>query len=220
VGCDGAHSIVQSALTNTRTSLVETAASLRSYYKNVKGIKQDCFEFYFIPNLNKGYFWIFPSTNGLANVGIGGIKDKKATRQFNLRKVFYYLINESPQFKNRFEDAELVGEEKGWSIPLDLFNSKLPISGSRILLCGDAAALADPITAEGIAPAMSSGRFAAWQIKKCFRKNDFSASIMKSYDKEIRKKYFKDYYFKSALIKLLNRFPGLIDLIFGVAGKS
>src|ERR1700741_4955771 len=34
VGCDGAHSLVQSALTNTRESLTETWPSLRGDYKN------------------------------------------------------------------------------------------------------------------------------------------------------------------------------------------
>ncbi len=213
VGCDGAHSIVQSVLTGTRETLIETYPGIRSYYKNVKDVEQDCLEIHFLPNIPKGYFWIFPSTNGLTNVGIAANKKMLAKHQINMRKEFHYLMNETSQFKERFAEAELVGEEKGWSIPIGYFDGKLPISGNRILLCGDAAGLVEPATGEGIAPAMSSGRFAAWQIKKCFKENNFSADFMKAYDKDIRKKYFKNYYFKTTITNLYYKMPFLMDWV-------
>jgi flavin-dependent dehydrogenase len=122
-------------------------------------------------------------------------------------------MNEAPQIKERFAEAELVGEEKGWSIPIGYFDGKLPISGNRILLCGDAAGLVEPATGEGIAPAMSSGRFAAWQIKRCFKENNFSADFMKAYDKDIRKKYFRNYYFKTTITNLYYKMPFLMDWV-------
>ena len=133
--------------------------------------------------------------------------------QINMRQEFHYLMNEAPQFKNRFAKAELVGEEKGWSIPIGYFDSKLPISGDRVLLCGDAAALVEPATGEGIGPAMSSGRYAAWQIKKCFKANNFSAEFMKGYDKDIRKKYYQNYFYKTAITNLYYKFPFLMDWV-------
>lgn len=211
IGCDGAHSIVQSALTHTRELLTETCPSLRGYYKNVKGVDQDCLEIHLLSRIPKGYFWIFPSTNGLTNVGIGADKDVVAKHKINMRNELQAIINEEPQFKKRFAEAELVGEIKGWTIPIGYFNSSLPISGNRILLCGDAAALVDPATGEGIGPAMSSGRYAAWQIKKCFKENDFSAKFMKAYDKDIRKKYARNYKMKSIITNLYYKFPFLMD---------
>lgn len=219
IGCDGAHSIVQSALTNTRELLTETCPSLRAYYKNVSGIEQDCLEIHLLSRIPKGYFWIFPSTNGLANVGIGADKDVVAKHKINMRKEFQAIMDEEPQFKNRFANAELIGEIKGWTIPIGYFNSKLPISGSRVLLCGDAAALVDPATGEGIGPAMSSGRYAAWQIKKCFKANDFSSNFMKAYDQQIRKKYFRNYKMKSIITDLYYKFPILMDWAVLITGK-
>jgi len=219
VGCDGAHSIVQSALTHTRELLTETCPSLRGYYKNVRGVEQDCLEIHLLSRIPKGYFWIFPSTNGLANVGIGADKDVVAKHKINMRSELQAIIKEEPQFKERFVDAELVGEIKGWTIPIGYFNSSLPISGNRILLCGDAAALVDPATGEGIGPAMSSGRYAAWQIKKCFKENNFSAKFMKAYDKDIRKKYFRNYKTKSMITDLYYKFPFLLDWGIYISSK-
>ncbi len=211
VGCDGAHSVVQSALTGTRELITETCPGLRAYYKNVKGIESDCLEIHLIKEIPKGYFWIFPSTNGLSNVGIGGDKDVLTKHKINMRLVFADLMKNAPQFKERFAEAELVGDIKGWTIPIGYFNSKLPISGNRILLCGDAAALVDPSTGEGIGPAMSSGRFAAKFIKTCFAKNDFSAEFMKGYDKQIRKKYHRNYFIKTTITSLYYKMPFLMD---------
>jgi geranylgeranyl reductase family protein len=215
IGCDGAHSIVQSALTGTRELITETCPGLRAYYKNVKGIESDCLEIHLLKEIPKGYFWIFPSTDGLVNVGIGGDKDVLTKHKINMRKVFNELMEDAPQFKDRFADAELVGDIKGWTIPIGYFNSKLPISGNRILLCGDAAALVDPATGEGIAPAMSSGRYAAWQIKRCFKENNFSSEFMKGYDKDIHKKYYRNYSRKTMITNLYYKMPFLMD--WGIA---
>jgi geranylgeranyl reductase family protein len=211
IGCDGAHSIVQSALTGTRELITETCPGIRAYYKNVKGIENDRLEIHLLKEIPKGYFWIFPSTDGLVNVGVGADKEVLTKHKINMRKVFNELITAAPQFKGRFADAERVGEIKGWTIPVGYFNSKLSISGNRVLLCGDAAALVDPATGEGIAPAMSSGRYAAWQIKKCFNENNFTAQFMKAYDKNIHKKYYLNYSRKTVITKLYYKMPFLMD---------
>lgn len=211
VGCDGAHSIVHSALTHTRELLTETCPSLRGYYKNVKDIEQDCLEIHLLSRIPKGYFWIFPSTDGLANFGIGADKDVVAKHKINMRKEFQSIMDEEPQFKERFANAKLIGEIKGWTIPIGYFSSKLSISGARVLLCGDAAALVDP--------AMSSGRYAAWQIKKCFKENNFSAEFMKGYDQEIYNKYARNYKMKSTITNLYYKFPFLMNWAVFIAGN-
>lgn len=211
VGCDGAHSVVQSALTGTRELITETCPGLRAYYKNVKGIERDCLEIHLIKEVPKGYFWIFPSINGLANVGIGGDKAILTKHKINMRSLFSNLMKTAPQFKERFAEAELVGDIKGWTIPIGYFNSQLPISGNRVLLCGDAAALVDPSTGEGIGPAMSSGRFAARQLRASFARNDFSAKFMKAYDRQIHKKYARNYFIKTTITGVYYKFPLLMD---------
>ena len=216
VGCDGAHSVVQSTLTGTRELMTETCPGLRAYYKNVKGVQTERLEIHLLKEIPKGYFWIFPSTDGLTNVGIGGDKDILTKHKINMRKVFHQIMLEAPQFKDRFSEAELVGEIKGWTIPIGYFNSTLQISGNRLILCGDAAALVDPATGEGIGPAMSSGRYAAWQIKKCFKQNNFSAEFMKTYNKDIHKKYYKSYSRRTLVTNLYYKMPFMMDWIIAL----
>jgi len=212
--------VVQSALTNTRELLTETCPGLRAYYKNVKGVEPDCLEIHLLTRIPKGYFWIFPSTDGMANVGIGADKDVLTKHKINLRKEFSTIMQEVPQFKDRFTEAELMGDIKGWTIPIGYFNGKLPASGNRILLCGDAAALVDPATGEGIGPAMSSGRYAAQHIKKCFAENNFSAEFMKGYDKQIHKKYSRNYFLKTTITGLYYKFPFLMDWVVYAFSKA
>ncbi len=211
VGCDGTHSVVQSWLTKTRESVVDVYPSMRAYYKNVKDVKSNQLEIHYHKNIPKGYFWIFPSTDGLVNVGIGASKNELVKHKINLRKVFFDMIQNQDGYAHRFADAELVGDLKGWSIPIGYFGSKLPITGNRVLLCGDAAALVDPATGEGISPAMSSGRFAAKQLKKCFAENKFSAEFMKGYEKQLHAKYFRSYFFRSLLAEAFTKFPILLE---------
>lgn len=211
IGCDGSHSIVQSALTHTRELITDTCPGLRAYYKQVKNVEPDCLEIHLLSQIPKGYFWIFPSTNGLANVGIGCDKEVLTKHKINLRASFNNIMQNMAPFKERFAEAELVGDIKGWTIPLGYFNSKLPVSGNRILLCGDAAALVDPSTGEGIGPAMSSGRYAAQFIKICFEENNFSAIFMKGYEKLIRKKYYRNYFLKTSITALYYKFPFLMN---------
>ncbi len=214
VGCDGAHSIVQSTITKTRKSKTDSFPSLRGYFKNVKDVDDDCIELHFLKQVPHGYFWIFPSTNGMANVGVGTNQKKGSENNINIKKVFFDLIKEAPQFKERFANAELVGDVKGWTIPTGYFNSSLSISDKRVLLCGDAAALVNPLTKEGIAPAMSSGRYAGKHIKDCFANNDFSAAFMKKYDKVIHKKYAKEYFKNQVAANFFYKTPFIADCCF------
>ena len=212
VGCDGAHSVVQTTLTKTRESMTEVCPSIRAYYRGVKGIDCDQLEINFLKTIPKGYFWIFPSTDGLVNVGIGASKETLTMHKINMRKSLHEILTQDPAYAERFAEAELVGEIRGWSIPIGYFNGKLPISGECLLLCGDAASLVDPATGEGIIPAMSSARYAARQIKKCFAENNFSSRFMKAYDKQIRTKYFRTYFNRSFIANLYYRIPFFLDM--------
>jgi len=70
------------------------------------------------------------------------------------------LIAEHPLFRERFAGAvELPESRRGWLLPLG--SKRRTIHGHGWLLVGDAAALIDPFSGEGIGNAMVSGRLAA-----------------------------------------------------------
>jgi len=106
-----------------------------------------------------------------------------------------------PELAQRFETAIALDEVKGFGLPLG--SQKCRISGSRFLLCGDAASLIDPITGEGIETAMESGQLAAEQIQHAFVTNDFTAPALKAYDRKVYQKMwgtFKKHYYTQQMV--------------------
>lgn len=107
------------------------------------------FDFGIIP---EGYGWVFPKKKHLS-IGIASMSNGKVDLK---NKLSDYLLNLGI-------DQNSKSEKHGFVIPMrnGSVNSTLE---NRIFFCGDAAALADPITAEGISNALLSGKLAAESI--------------------------------------------------------
>ncbi|PID56691.1 geranylgeranyl reductase [candidate division KSB3 bacterium] len=97
-----------------------------------------------------GYGWVFPKAETLT-IGLGGVMSRNASMKALFRDFLSQLLGDIPDVRIR-----------GHYLPFQRYR-KTP--GTRsILLTGDAAGLVDPLTGEGIAFAMQSGRFAAEAI--------------------------------------------------------
>ena len=79
-------------------------------------------------------------------------------------------------FKERFANAKLTGEIKGWTLPLGSKKRKAAFNGA--ILLGDAASLIDPFTGEGIGNALTSAKIAAPVIEKAFKEKNFQSILM------------------------------------------
>lgn len=189
IACDGASSIIRRTLTSYKLNPEQNWAALRAYFSGVTGFEQHRFEIYFSKKYPHGYFWVFPSFDGAVNVGVGTTTQTVSSNKLDLKKLLYDILEEHSDLKERFKNAQLIEDIKGWGIPCDFGDN--PISGQRFMLCGDAGSMADPATGEGIGPAMVSGRIAGFFASKCFEQNDFSAAFMKGYERDIEKKYGK-----------------------------
>jgi flavin-dependent dehydrogenase len=109
-----------------------------------------------------GYGWIFPGSEGGANVGLG-----IATRSD--RKAGGNAVRALPAFHDHLRALNLLDESPPPSSPRLGGWLKMGIVGTtpaagRVLLVGDAAGLVNPLQGEGIAQAMGSGRAAAEAI--------------------------------------------------------
>ena len=179
---DGAHSRFARQIGGIEMDPKHYMASVKAYYKGVTDFHADNYlEFYFHKDFLPGYFWIFPLPNGEANVGIAIVSEEVSKRKLNLKKCLQEVIED--KFKERFKNAELIGDIQGFGLPLG--SKKRKLSGDNYMLLGDAACLIDPLTGEGIANALVSGAVAAEQAAKCLEKNDFSAQILRGYDERI-----------------------------------
>ena len=104
-----------------------------------------------------GYGWVFPKEKSFT-VGVGGLKKYNP----KMKNILLDLLN------HRFSE-NLKFQIKANYLP---FGSYLSTPGFKnILLVGDAAGLVEPITGEGIAFAMESGKLAAESIIKAANYN-------------------------------------------------
>lgn len=218
VGADGANSVVARLAGTKKVHRKHHSAGLRVYYENVAGFHhKNHIELYFFRRILPGYLWVFPLGEGRANVGIGMLSSVVSAKKINLRKTLEELLSGHPLLGHRFADARPLETVKGHGLPLGTAKRKL--SGSHFLLAGDAAALIDPFTGEGIGNAIRSGRVAAAHISECFRELNFSASFNLAYDREIYRRMGKEFRLGYALQRLC-RMPWLFNLVVRKASTS
>jgi len=116
-----------------------------------------------------GYGWVFPKQRSFT-IGVGGIHRLNLDLRDRLDRYLRHKGLASKDFK-----------VKGQYIPFGDFR-KAP-GAKNVLLCGDAAGTADPITGEGIAYAMQSGAAAGLAIRNA--RSDIDGDVLSL--------YFQDY---------------------------
>ena len=141
--------------------------------------RNDFCHFYFGSDIAPGgYAWAFPKGENTANVGLGIKPDRK---------------QDPGRTALRFLD-EFVASRFPGAKPVSIFVGSVPVDGKRrdiscggLLVAGDAAHQADPLTGGGITNAMAAGRLAASTAVEATATGDFSASYLRSYDKRWRR---------------------------------
>lgn len=219
IGADGDKSIVRKQFLSDNTSPKTYAVGLRAYYEGVTNMHNDNFiELHFLPEMLPGYLWIFPLPHGQANVGVGILSEVIRDKKINLREQMLAAIKNNPQIAPRFTNAKLVDKIQGWGLPLAM--ERQPMSGDNFILCGDAAALVDPFSGEGIGNALYSGMLAAMAIKEALPNNDFSATFLKKNYDDVLYKRLGDELKISATLQRLCKYPWLFNFVVNKASKS
>jgi len=218
LSADGAYSDFAKHIGGLVTEPDHNCFGLRAYYKGVEGLdKENFIELHFLPEILPGYLWIFPMANGMANVGVGMRADKMQKRKINLKKQFEFLLENNPSIKQRFSNAEKVGDVKLWGLPLGSKQRK--ISGAGYMLLGDAAQLIDPFTGEGIGNALMCGMLAANQATVCLESGNYSEVFMQQYDNAVYGRLGSELTLSYKMQQLVN-FPWLFNLVVRKANSS
>lgn len=218
IGCDGAQSVVARQLLQKNVDHAHHCAAVRAYFRGVNLPRPDVMEIFLLKNYLPGYFWIFPLPDGLYNVGFGMLSADIVKKKIKLRTRFLQLIANEPSLNNYFSKATQVGKVEGFGLPLG--SKKIPISGDRFMLTGDAASLIDPVTGEGIGNAMLSAKIAASHAQSCFESQRFDATFLQQYDQKLYRKLWPELRNKSLIQKLLKDRSWLINFCINQAANN
>lgn len=217
IGCDGAHSVVNKLSNDHLVDHDHYSGAVRAYFKNISGIEKDIIEIHLSKNFLPGYFWIFPVSETVSNVGFGMLSSDISRRKIDLKKALNNIISEDESLSKRFKDSEMISEVKGFGLPLG--GKKRSLSGNNYMLCGDAASLIDPLNGEGIGNAMLSGFHAGKIAINAIRANNFSSEFLMQYDEAINARLFPELKQKLFFQKLFNR-PWLINTLVYIGNRN
>lgn len=146
-----------------------------------------------------GYGWVFPKKE-CVNIGVTEIISaaSKLRGKTNLKEVYkkYFQILKECKI---IPDNLNINKLRGGALPFRPLDKTYT---DRVILCGDAAGLINPVTGEGIDFAMDSGHIAAGVIIEALERDDFSAQFLSKYERIWKTDFGKD-------LKLLLRASGL-----------
>ena len=129
---------------------------------------------------DSGYAWNFPKSDGLS-LGIGGLIKGRVKGAGLPKKLTSYA--------KQLEVDKLIKEHLHGH-PIELYSGKQKLVYDRIILIGEIAGCVDPLTAEGIRPAIKSGYLAAKSIVLALKNNDLGQ--VKSYSNIFHEEIGKD----------------------------
>ncbi len=119
-----------------------------------------------------GYVWVFPKGEGKANVGLG-ISGDYASEKSPVKYLNDFLAEYYP-------DASVVSRTFGG---ISCTGGIKKIFADGIMVAGDAAHMANPITGGGIINAMIAGKLAAETASEALKKGRSDESLLKNYQK-------------------------------------
>jgi menaquinone-9 beta-reductase len=177
ISAEGPGSLALRALGLQRPKGRHLAISSTAYYKNVSGaLREGWSEHWFDASLPYGYGWIFPSVEGISNVGVYLRCDGYDAQKLSLSKRFDLFLE---QHRDRFAHAQRIGDVRTWQLPLSDVSVRVGMAG--MLTVGDAGRHVDPLTGEGIWQALRTGELAGEACVNALRNGALDDNAVKQY---------------------------------------
>lgn len=182
-GADGVNSVVAAAADILSDDERHIAVARRAY---ATGMDADIGEamFWFDRSLFPGYGWVFPMTGGRVNVGIGILAETRRRQDVAVPALFDSFLERLRASGPPYERLELCSTPIGGIVKT--YGGAGPRHLARGVLIGDAGSFVDPMTGEGITPAMESALLAAPILLDSLRSGAFDAERLAAYDSAAR----------------------------------
>ena len=181
-----------------------TVVAVRAYFSGLGDIGP-YMEIHFDPDLVPGYGWVFPTAPGTANIGYGMRLDCLRRSRVPLRSLFRRFVDTNPYLRRYMQGARQASPLRGARIPLRRPWQR--VSHGRLLLVGDAAGFADPLSGEGIGTAMESGWIAAESLRGILERGGTPRSASRAYAAACRKEITRNLFYAQMLQSILVRPP-------------
>jgi flavin-dependent dehydrogenase len=181
VGADGVNSVVAGRVRGRLTpdelaSTIEAEVPMSN--AEIDRIYGNLLDVYFGTSVGVGYGWVFPKNNHVS-VGVG-----------SLLKLFK---KPRDRFMEFLQKRDLPSDVELHPHLIPLGNPKRPVVSDGIILAGDAAGYADPLTGEGIYPAIYSGKLTAETIAEAFKSKNFSMEFLSTYHDRCRQAFSEEF---------------------------
>ncbi len=191
--CPVAKSMLEETYDEPMVDRDHYCAGYREYWTGVKGCEAQVgdIEIHFVDSVLPGYFWLFPVSEGVVNVGIGMVMSEMDKQKQKLKALQSDVIANHKLFKDRFEGATMIkGSGKGWQLPFGSPRKKSEMQPRRsasngVFLVGDAASLVDPFSGEGVGNALVSGEMAAQHILEKKNPGDYQLALWEALGPEL-----------------------------------
>ncbi len=158
VAADGHFSTVRRLLHPDAPADLGTWHAFRQYFT---GVDDPRLWVLFEEELLPGYAWVFPLPDGRANVGFGVPRGPGVDGR-TLKATWRDLLDGERMRRVLGPNAQPEAAHRAWPIPANFDRDRL--TDRRVLFAGDAAAVVDPMTGEGIAQALETGILAAHAV--------------------------------------------------------
>ncbi len=131
-----------------------------------------------------GYIWFFADGHKKLNCGTGFIKEG-INKDKSVKSIYFNAMA-----KYYSSEAYTVLDGRGGNVPIrpPLWNAVAP----GLLVAGDAAFHADPLTAEGHGPALLAGYYAGQIAKEVIDRNEYSTQDLWGYNRQIFSSFGSD----------------------------
>jgi digeranylgeranylglycerophospholipid reductase len=174
VAADGVEStIARKAGLDTVNQLVNVDSGYQYEMSNLKIKEPDKIHLFFGNEMApRGYVWIFPKGEDIANVGIGTAMTEKPAREY-----LDMFIEAHPEI---FKGAGIIEVNAG-GIPVGGLLENMVANG--LVVVGDAAHQVNPIHGGGMKEGTIAGRIAANVIERCLKEGDVSEENLSEYNR-------------------------------------
>jgi menaquinone-9 beta-reductase len=183
VGADGVNSVVARHAGLLVDDPRHIALSQRAYADGYDGGIGEA-AFFFDGDFFPGYGWMFPMSHGRVNLGVGVLKETCQRNGIAVPQLFRDFFEKLKRSDPRCRKLKLVRPPIGGIVKT--YGGAGRNYFDQGLLIGDAGSFVDPMTGEGITPAMESAVIAAGVIMDALSKKQIDASSLSAYETAYR----------------------------------